>query len=113
VLRTTIVLRRDASRGFVSSRQRHRLGLMLGLAAAATFGASTPFAKRLLEDAPPQLLAGLLYLGAFLVLAVTLPARRHTREARLRRSDLPQLFGLVWSPAASSHPCCCSSVWSA
>jgi drug/metabolite transporter (DMT)-like permease len=79
----------------MSSRTRHRLGLALGLAAAATFGAGTPFAKRLLEDARPQLLAGLLYLGAFLVLATTIPARRHAIEARLRRSDLPRLIGVV------------------
>lgn len=34
------------------------------LAAAALFGASTPFAKLLLGEAPPVLLAGLLYLGS-------------------------------------------------
>jgi hypothetical protein len=33
----------------------------LALAAAALFGASTPFAKLLLRDAAPQMLAGLLY----------------------------------------------------
>ena len=34
------------------------------LAAALLFGASTPFAKQLLRDTPPILLAGLLYLGS-------------------------------------------------
>ncbi|MEO7477781.1 MAG: EamA family transporter [Lysobacteraceae bacterium] len=34
------------------------------IAAALLFGASTPIAKQLLRDAPPILLAGLLYLGS-------------------------------------------------
>lgn len=34
------------------------------LAAALLFGASTPFAKQLLRDTSPMLLAGLLYLGS-------------------------------------------------
>lgn len=70
-------------------------GVLLGLAAAASFGAGTPFAKRLLDDARPQLLAGLLYAGAFVALAATRPARDHAREARLRRADLPRLAGLT------------------
>jgi drug/metabolite transporter (DMT)-like permease len=68
---------------------------MLGLAAAVMFGASTPFAKRLLDDTRPQLLAGLLYLGAFTVLAAALPRRRRSGEARLRRADAPRLAGVV------------------
>jgi drug/metabolite transporter (DMT)-like permease len=34
------------------------------IAAALLFGASTPIVKQLLHDAPPILLAGLLYLGS-------------------------------------------------
>jgi drug/metabolite transporter (DMT)-like permease len=70
-------------------------GWLIGLAAAVTFGAGTPFAKRLLEDTRPQLLAGLLYLGAFIVLAAVHPFRRRSREARLRAADAPRLVGLV------------------
>jgi drug/metabolite transporter (DMT)-like permease len=70
---------------------------MLGLAAAVTFGAGTPFAKRLLDETRPQLLAGLLYLGAFVVVAATIPSRRQSLEARFRRADLPRLVGLVVS----------------
>ena len=36
----------------------------LALTAAALFGASTPVAKRLLDDVSPMMLAGLLYLGS-------------------------------------------------
>lgn len=40
------------------------------LVAALLFGASTPFAKQLLHDVPPMLLAGLLYLGSGIGLGV-------------------------------------------
>ena len=43
---------------------------LAALAAAALFGASTPLAKALLRDVPPALLAGLLYLGSGVGLAV-------------------------------------------
>lgn len=45
-------------------------GVPASLAAALLFGAGTPFAKLLLEQASPWLLAALLYLGSGLGLAV-------------------------------------------
>ena len=48
----------------VSARSALWLGVPLALASALLFGASTPFAKLLVETSNPQLLAGLLYLGA-------------------------------------------------
>jgi hypothetical protein len=39
-------------------------GVPIALASAILFGASTPFSKLLLGEVDPQLLAGLLYLGA-------------------------------------------------
>ncbi len=62
----------------------------MGLAAAISFGISAPVAKELLEDVEPQLLAGLLYLGAFAVLLLV-PRRHPTRETPLRRADAPRL----------------------
>jgi drug/metabolite transporter (DMT)-like permease len=62
----------------------------MGLAAAVSFGISAPVAKELLDNVEPQLLAGLLYLGAFAVLLVV-PRRAHTRETPLRRADAPRL----------------------
>src|SRR5918995_492694 len=47
-----------------------RGGELGGLAAAASFGISAPLAAALLDVADPQLLAGLLYLGAALALGV-------------------------------------------
>ncbi|MDP3175475.1 MAG: DMT family transporter [Phenylobacterium sp.] len=75
-------------------------GVVMALASAALFGASTPFAKRLLgEGVDPWLLAGLLYLGSGLGLSgLRLALRREfaaaNSEASLRRGDLPVL-GLV------------------
>lgn len=73
-------------------------GVVLALASAGLFGASTPFAKFLLGSVDPWMMAGLLYLGAGLGLAgvhlsrsaLNLPAV----EAPMRRTDLPWL-GLV------------------
>lgn len=45
------------------------------LLAAALFGASTPFAKLLVGEMSPWLLAGLLYLGSGFGLAVARLAR--------------------------------------
>jgi drug/metabolite transporter (DMT)-like permease len=77
--------------------QRHRWsGIAYALGSALLFGASTPLAKRLLQDGlSPQLLAGLLYLGSGLGLSVLLIGRhlagRDWGEAPLQRSHLPTL----------------------
>ncbi len=55
---------------------RPPLGATLALLSAALFGASTPLAKLLLDDMDPLMLAGLLYLGSGVGLAV-LQALRH------------------------------------
>lgn len=72
------------------------------LAAALLFGASTPLAKLLVGNMPPLLLAGLLYLGSGLGLAVLLLVRRLRsigQEPRasmsIPRGDLPWLSGAV------------------
>jgi drug/metabolite transporter (DMT)-like permease len=75
-------------------------GPLLALAAAVLFGASTPFAKLLLDDGlGPWLLAGLLYLGSGLGLGVLYVVRRlrsgPAGDAPLRRGDLPWLALVV------------------
>ena len=74
---------------------RSRVGL--ALFAAALFGASTPLAKGLLQNASPQLLAGLLYLGSGLGLLLVRVARRGRvrSEAAVSRQDLPWLGGAI------------------
>jgi drug/metabolite transporter (DMT)-like permease len=70
-------------------------GGLYGLLAAALFGLSAPFAKRLLGELSPQLLAGLLYSGAGLGLSAWRAVRGAPREAALKRQDLPALAGVV------------------
>jgi len=77
-------------------------GVPLALLSAALFGISTPFAKLLLGDGvSPWLLAGLLYLGSGLGLAVLQLMRKASgkvlAEAPLRRADLPWLALIVLS----------------
>jgi len=82
----------------VRVRLRGGSGVGLALLAAALFGASAPFAKLLLSGATPQLLAGLLYLGSGVGLAVVWLRQRtlkSTREAPLARRDLPWLAGAI------------------
>jgi drug/metabolite transporter (DMT)-like permease len=74
----------------------------LALAAAALFGASTPFAKLLLGDLPPLGLAGLLYLGSGVGLLAALVLRRQfargeagSKEAALKDWDYAWLAGAV------------------
>jgi drug/metabolite transporter (DMT)-like permease len=74
-----------------------RAGYGIGLLAAVLFGVSTPASKGLLEHIGPQMLAGLLYLGAFAAVAPLAVLGRSRREARLRRNDAPALAGLVLS----------------
>jgi hypothetical protein len=70
-----------------------RRGILLALASAVLFGASTPFAKILLGSVDPWLMAGLLYIGASLGLSVVHLSRGVLRlsavEAPLRRPDVP------------------------
>jgi drug/metabolite transporter (DMT)-like permease len=60
--------------------------VLYALGAAALFGASTPFAKRLTGDMHPVLLAGLLYLGSGLGLTLA----RFIRDRGYKPSGLPQ-----------------------
>ena len=74
-------------------------GVPLALASAVLFGASAPFAKLLLGSSDPQLLAGLLYLGAGVGLAIGQAVRSvfalGPSEAPLRRADLSWLVAIV------------------
>lgn len=75
-----------------------RRGVLYALLAAALFGASTPFAKLLLSDTSPVLLAGLLYGGSGVGLSLWWGLRGRPRgdpRARnpWRRSQLAWLAG--------------------
>jgi drug/metabolite transporter (DMT)-like permease len=76
--------------------------ILSALAAAVLFGASTPIAKTLVGEIPPVLLAGLLYAGSGLGLALGLLLRRLARNAKAPASfawphgpDLGWLAGAI------------------
>ena len=71
----------------------HR-GILAALGAAVLFGLSTPIAKTLVGDTAPLLLAGLLYVGSGLGLAVILALRAIV----IGRSSIvwPRGTGLLW-----------------
>lgn len=73
------------------------LPILQALAAAALFGTSTPFAKRLVGTIDPWLLAGLLYLGSGGCLAAfrLLRPGRASSEAPLRAADVPWLVAAI------------------
>lgn len=67
------------------------------LLAAALFGASTPFAKLLVGEMSPWLLAGLLYLGSGLGLAAARLIRdRGWTPSGLARGEWPWLLGAIF-----------------
>ncbi|MDQ2623857.1 MAG: DMT family transporter [Actinomycetota bacterium] len=69
-------------------------GVQAALLAALLFGAATPFAKVLLGEVSPWLLAGLLYSGSGLGLSLYRMARRMPR-VRLQPGELAPLAGAV------------------
>src|SRR5580700_6074261 len=75
-------------------------GVTVAILAAVLFGASTPFSKWLLGQINPLLLAGLLYLGSGVGLALWIGLQRWLlkakhQEARLRLKDLPWLAAAI------------------
>ncbi|MEO8937476.1 MAG: DMT family transporter [Burkholderiaceae bacterium] len=71
------------------------------LISAALFGATTPIAKLLGVQIPPLMLAGLLYLGSGVGLAVLIAIRglrrrgRHVVRLRIPKDEWPWLFGAI------------------
>jgi drug/metabolite transporter (DMT)-like permease len=86
-------------RDSLPSRSARWPGVPLALASAFLFGVSAPFAKVLLGSISPQLLAGLLYLGAGIGLAIGCASRSllgiESSEAPLRAADIPWLAVVV------------------
>lgn len=80
-------------------RETSLTGVSFAVLAAALFGASTPFAKILLGKTEPVLLAGLLYLGSGIGLAIWSMLRsrfgKSSGEAKLKGADLPWLAGAI------------------
>jgi drug/metabolite transporter (DMT)-like permease len=79
----------------------NRHGVVFALLSAALFGVSTPAAKSLLGVIDPSVLAGLLYCGAGIGVAILrriakpLLAPKAAIEAPLGRADMPWLAGAI------------------
>lgn len=75
--------------------------VILALLSAALFGVSTPAAKALLGSIDPMILAGLLYCGAGIGVAILRRVARpllvsaQAKETPLARSDVPWLAGAI------------------
>ena len=70
-------------------------GVLCAVAAAALFGLSTPFAKMLVGESSPLLLAGCLYLGSGLGLALVIGVRAVISGATIVRPRGTDLFWLL------------------
>lgn len=71
--------------------------VLFALLAAALFGASTPFAKLLVGNMAPVLLAGLLYLGSGIGLTlIRLVRDRGWQSSGLTRAEWPWLLGAIF-----------------
>ena len=70
-------------------------GVWAALGAAVLFGLSTPLAKILLADTSPMMLAGLLYTGSGIGLALLLGIRAVSRGGK-GAIVLPRGMALVW-----------------
>ncbi len=73
--------------------------IFYAILAAALYALNAPVSKLLLQNVPPTMMAGFLYLGAGLGMALMGLARSKTghgkKEAHLTKKDLPYTVGMV------------------
>ncbi len=76
-----------------------RTAILLAIAAAALYALNVPLSKILLEQVPPTMLAGFLYLGAGVGIGLLLLGRKLTgrleQEQWLEKKDLPYTIAMV------------------
>lgn len=71
--------------------------IIYAIAAALFYAVSVPFSKLFLENVPPVIMAGLLYIGAGLGVGIMYLFHygNEENEQRLRKKDLPYTVGMV------------------
>ena len=81
----------------MKSNTRH--GIFLAILAAGLYALNSPFSKVLLSFLPSTLMAGFLYIGAGLGMAIIFLVRRMTRypgkESSLTRNELPYTIAMI------------------
>jgi drug/metabolite transporter (DMT)-like permease len=74
-------------------------GILLAILAAALYAVNSPFSKLLLDYMPSTLMAGFLYVGAGVGMAVIALVRKkwggEQSESRLTRSELPYTLAMI------------------
>lgn len=74
-------------------------GIALAILAAVLYAIHSPFSKLLLDDMPPTLMAGFLYVGAGVGMGLVALARRWKKtpraEEKITRADLPPTLAMI------------------
>ena len=79
--------------------QEMRKGIMMAILAAVLYAVSSPFSKMLLNEMPPTLMAGFLYLGAGIGMSLIAVSRRvrqvETTEIHLSKAEMPYTVAMI------------------
>ena len=80
-------------------KQEMRKGIMMAILAAVLYAVSSPFSKILLNEMPPTLMAGFLYLGAGVGMSLIAVSRRvrqvENTEIHLSKAELPYTVAMI------------------
>lgn len=80
-------------------QKNSRNGIALAILAAALYALNAPFSKLLLDHMPPTIMAGLLYIGAGLGMAIIALVRKIKKtekaESKLTKAELPYTVAMI------------------
>ncbi len=76
-----------------------KTGIFLAILAASLYALNSPLSKLLLDELPPTLMAGVLYLGAgigmSLIALIQKACKKGNRESRLTKAELPYALAMI------------------
>ena len=80
-------------------KQEMRKGIIMAILAAVLYAVSSPFSKVLLNEMPPTLMAGFLYLGAGIGMSLIAVLRRvrqvENTEIHLSKAEMPYTVAMI------------------
>ena len=80
-------------------KQEMRKGIIMAILAAVLYAVSSPFSKVLLNEMPPTLMAGFLYLGAGVGMSLIAVSRRvrqvENTEIHLNKAEMPYTVAMI------------------